>query len=69
MGESIITATKMPFLKKTCAQEHAIFVGETSYSNEKDSVKLYIYMEAPQFDEEKLLAKYGHLNKDKVNFT
>lgn len=68
-GESIISATKMPFLKKSCAQEHAIFVGETSYSNEKDSVKLYIYMEAPQFDEEKLLAKYGHLNKDKVNFT
>lgn len=26
-------------------------------------------MEAPQFDEEKLVAKYGHLNKDKINFT
>lgn len=59
----------MPLLKKDCLEKHAIFVGETYFSNDQDSVKLFIYMETPQFDEDKLIAKYGHLNKDKVNFT
>jgi isoleucyl-tRNA synthetase len=69
--ESISSALRTAFLSEENMQQHFVKIAETEYANpenEKDLVKLYICAPNVSFDNDKLQAKYGHLNKDKVNF-
>ena len=69
--ESIASALRTAFLSEENMQQHFVKIAETEYANpenEKDLVKLYICAPNVSFDNDKLQAKYGHLNKDKVNF-
>lgn len=52
-------------------QPQFVKIAETEYvnpENEAESIKLIICAPNVSFDTAKLEAKYGHLNKDKVNF-
>lgn len=69
--QAIRTSVKVPFLPNSRRQSHFIKVAETEYANpdnEKDTLTITICVPTVSFDEEKLKAKYGHLNVDKVNF-
>ena len=69
--KAIKQSVKVPFLDAKQKQRHFVKIADTEYvnpENEKDVIKLHICVPNVSFDESKLEAKYGSLNKDKVNF-
>ena len=63
---------KVPFLNAhRFRQSHFVKIAEATYvnpENDKDQLKIVICAPSVAFNEERLTERYGHLNKDKVNF-
>jgi hypothetical protein len=71
-ADAISSSLRTPFFPADAhLQSHFVKIAETDYvnpENEGDLVHLIICSPNVSFDNAKLLAKYGHLNADKVNF-
>jgi isoleucyl-tRNA synthetase len=70
--DSISSSLRTPFLSAEVYLQHQfVKIAETDYvnpENEADVVHLIIAAPNVSFDNQKLKAKYGHLNTEKVNF-
>jgi isoleucyl-tRNA synthetase len=63
-ADKVIAQTRMPFLSFNHKQGDQVFIGETEFINpddEKDQIKIYIYLSAPKFTEKvaEEYAKHG----------
>ena len=71
-ADAISTSLRTPFFQADAhLQPHFVKIAETDYvnpENESDVVHLIICSPNVSFNSDKLQAKYGHLNTDKVNF-